>query len=102
MAKAKVKKKLANPVNRTGKMIRRYREDNDLTQLELAQQPGLNYGYANFIGMLESGNSKFPLKHWKAYAKAIEADESEFLVAALLDNFPDMEPCLKPLLKKKK
>ena len=91
-----------NPVNRTGKMIRKYREEKDLTQADLAKM--LGYKYGNFIGMLESGASVFPLAKgkWLEYAKAIEADPTEFLFAALCDVHPEMEPYLKPLLKASK
>lgn len=99
---ARIKANKARPADRTAKMIRRYREDNDITQLDLARHPRLGYNYPNFIGMLESGKAGFPLERWKDFAEAIEANETEFLFAALVDNFPDMEPYLKPLLKLKK
>ena len=87
---------------RTGKMISEYREKNGLTQMDLAKE--LGYKYGNFIGMLESGSSVFPLANgkWLEYAKVIEADPTEFLIAALCDVHPSMEPYLMPLLKKKK
>ena len=47
--------------------------------------------------MLESGRSEFPLKRWEDFAEALGADKTEFMVAALLDLFPNMEPYLKPL-----
>jgi transcriptional regulator with XRE-family HTH domain len=88
-----------NPTNRTGKMIRKYREDKDLTQADLAKM--LGYKYGNFIGMLESGSSVFPLSNgkWLEYAKAIEADPTEFLIAALCDVHPEMETYLLPLME---
>jgi transcriptional regulator with XRE-family HTH domain len=94
----KVQTEAINPVNRTGKMIRKYREENQITQAELAK--GIGYKYGNFVGMLEAGNSVFPLAKgkWLDYAKAIGADPTEFLIAALCDVHPEMEPYLTPLL----
>jgi len=91
--------------NRIGKMIKDYRERNDLTQLDFAKMIGYNYG--NFIGMIESGRSVFPLAKgkWMDYAKAINADPTEFLLKALCDVYPEIESHLLPLLdmyKKKK
>jgi transcriptional regulator with XRE-family HTH domain len=88
-----------NPINRTGKMIREYRERRDLTQADLGKTLGYNYG--NFVGMLESGKAVFPLAKgkWLDYAKAIEADPTEFLISALSDVHPEMEPFLVPLLE---
>jgi len=88
--------------NRVGKMIKAYRDSNQLTQAELAKE--LGYKYGNFVGMLESGNSVFPLAKgkWLEYAKAIEADPTEFLLTALCDVHPEMEPYLLPLLEKVK
>ena len=90
-----------NPVNLTGKMIKKYRDENGFTQLDLAKHPRLNYKYSNFIGMLESGRSEFPLKRWEDFAEAIEADKTEFMVAALTDIFPNMKEYLAPLLTNK-
>ena len=94
-----LKEDRVSPVNRTGKMIRQYREKQQLTQQELAKD--LGYKYGNFIGMLEGGNAVFPLAKgkWLDYAKAIEADPTEFLVAALCDVHPEMEQYLMPLLE---
>ena len=36
-------------INRVGKFIKEYREANDMTQLDLAKHPKLNYKYPNFI-----------------------------------------------------
>lgn len=88
--------------NRVGKMIKAYRDRNQLTQAELAKE--LGYKYGNFVGMLESGSSVFPLAKgkWLDYAKAIEADPTEFLLTALCDVHPEMEPYLMPILEKVK
>lgn len=85
--------------NRIGKMIKQYREDNDLTQRDLAAQ--LGYTYGNFVGMLESGTSSFPIAggKWLKYAQTMGKDPTEFLLLALCDVYPDMEPYLMPLLK---
>lgn len=86
------------PKNRVGKIIREYRERKDLTQLDLAKELGYNYG--NFIGMIESGRSIFPLAKgkWLEYAKVIKMDPTEFLIYALCDVHPEMETFLMPLL----
>ncbi|WP_419663859.1 uncharacterized protein Dvar_40880 [Desulfosarcina variabilis str. Montpellier] len=91
--------KEATSKNRIGKMIRKYRDRNELTQLDFAKQIGYNYG--NFIGMIESGRSVFPLAKgkWLEYAQAIEADPTEFLLYALCDVYPEMEPYLFPLIE---
>ncbi len=84
--------------NRIGKMLRAYRDKTGLTQADVAK--GLGYKYGNFIGMLEGGNAVFPLAKgkWLEYAKLIGAEPTEFLLVALCDVHPEMEPFLAPLL----
>ena len=90
------------PVNRIGKMLKKYRDKTGLTQAEVAK--ALNYKYGNFIGMLETGNAVFPLAKgkWLEYAKMLDVDPTEFVLIALCDVHPEMEPYLTPLLEKLK
>ena len=87
--------------NRTAKLIKKYREDHDLTQLDMAKKVG-GYNYSNFIGMLEAGKAKFPMNRWQDFAEAMEMDKTTFLLNAVIDCFPDAEAFVLPLLKKQK
>jgi transcriptional regulator with XRE-family HTH domain len=73
-----------------GNFILNRRQALDLTQLDVAKK--LGYKHGNFIGMLEKGQAYFPVEKWKAYARALQTNELQFLRIVLEECYPDMLP----------
>ena len=60
-----------------GEFIRERRDELQMTQRELGTRLGLSYG--NFVGMVETGQSRFPLDRWLDWANALEEPPHRFL-----------------------
>ena len=73
-----------------GNFILNRRQELGLTQMDVAKK--LGYKHGNFIGMLEKGQSFFPVDKWKAYARALQIKELPFLRVVLEEFYPDMLP----------
>ena len=67
-----------------GEFIRERREELGMTQREFGAE--LGYAYGNFIGMLETGQSRFPIDKWQRYAEVLEVPREEFLRRVFEDN----------------
>ncbi|MBN1224518.1 MAG: helix-turn-helix transcriptional regulator [Candidatus Aminicenantes bacterium] len=76
-----------------GKLIKDYRERRNLTQNDLGRR--LGYKYGNFIGMIETGASQFPLGKCIEYADALGIDRTVFIETAMKDLYPELIPYIK-------
>ena len=76
-----------------GPFIRRRREQLGMTQLQMGK--ALRHRYGNFVGMIEKGQSPFPMEHWKEYADILQVPRHEFLKVVLEDLYPDTLEYLK-------
>ena len=84
---------MENPYQMTGKRIRFFREQDGLTQAELAEKTGLS---DNFIGLIERGIKHPTLETLNKIAEALEVHLSEFFQP--MTNRPeDAEGSLKEL-----
>jgi len=70
-----------------GPFIRKRREELGMTQLQMGK--ALRHRYGNFVGMIEKGQSPFPMEHWKEYADILQVPRHEFLKVVLEDLYPD-------------
>lgn len=84
-----------------GPLIKKQREDLDLTQNDVGL--ALGYRYGNFVGMIEKGNSPFPLDKAIAFADVLEIPRHKMIEAAISELYPDLLPYLefKPVPKEK-
>jgi hypothetical protein len=73
--------------------IRRRREELGLTQTQLGRRLGLKQG--NFCGMVEKGQSPFPMERWLDWARALEVRPEDFLPMALESVHPSVMPYIK-------
>jgi len=78
---------------KVGNMIVQKREQLGLTQYEVGKK--LGYKHGNYIGMLEKGQSYFPVEKWEAYANALGLDKKTFLRAVIEEAYPSMLPYFK-------
>ena len=78
---------------KVGNMIVQKREQLGLTQYEVGQK--LGYKHGNYIGMLEKGQSYFPVDKWQDYARVLQVKEAEFLKVVLEEVYPNMLPYFK-------
>ena len=84
---------MRNPYQTTGKRIRFFREQDGLTQAELAEKTGLS---DNFIGLIERGIKHPTLETLNRIAEALEVHLGEFFQP--MTNKPeDAEGALKEL-----
>lgn len=79
--------------SKTANLIYNRRRELGLTQFDVAKKIGYKHG--NFIGMVEKGQSFFPVEKWKKYARALGVEEKQFLRVVLEDFYPDMLKFLK-------
>jgi transcriptional regulator with XRE-family HTH domain len=75
---------LQEPYVKIAEMIRNYRENKGLTQLELATKVG--YGGSVFISLIERKQSKVPLKTLGRIIKILGLPEKE-LIALLIQGY---------------
>ena len=76
-----------------GNLIYNRRTQLGMTQFEVAK--ALGYKHGNFIGMLEKGQSYFPVDKWQDYARVLQIKEEEFLKVVLEEVYPNMLPYFK-------
>lgn len=82
---------MAEPLEKTfliGPFVKEKREELGMTQRHLGLKVGLQYG--NFIGMLERGETKFPMDSWRQYAEILQVDPAEFCLLCLKELYPDV------------
>lgn len=65
---------------KTGQLIKQYRLNQGLTQLQLAEK--LGYEIPQFISLVENGHSKFPVFKSRALCKALRLTEAEKRILA--------------------
>ena len=84
-----------------GPLIRKKREELGLTQNDVGR--ALGYRYGNFVGMVEKGNSPFPLEKAIAFADVLEIPRHKLIEAAISELYPHLLPYLefKPVPKGK-
>jgi hypothetical protein len=76
--------------SKVGQFIRRRREELGLTQRQLGVER-LHFKYGNFVGMIETGQSKLPDEIWESWADALELKPEarlEFLRLIIEENYP--------------
>ena len=84
---------MENPYQRAGKRIRFFREQDELTQAELAEKTGLS---DNFIGLIERGVKHPTLETLNKIAEALKVQLSE-LFQPMTNSPEDTEGALKEL-----
>lgn len=84
---------MENRTTSIGKLIKDYRERRNLTQNDLGRK--LGYKYGNFVGMIETGASQFPLGKCLDYADALDIDRTLFIETAMKELYPELVPYLK-------
>lgn len=82
---------------RVGPFVKEKREEMKISQREFGRLLGLQYG--NFVGMLERGETKFPLDSWRQYAEVMEVDPAEFCLLCLEEIYPDIAEIIPEMAK---
>jgi transcriptional regulator with XRE-family HTH domain len=62
---------------KAGAYLRRLRESQELTQVEIAESVG--FRYSQMVGQIESGKVRLPPDKYVAYAKALKVDPNDMV-----------------------